>query len=106
MPEATLQPQQHYEVEITPGPTVNVEPVRISKKGRDIITWRCNFDPNWTVSFGAGSPFQDTGQGPVVFNRTHDTSGPIRKEAVEGLYYKYTVTAGGKSFDPGVIVNP
>lgn len=80
-------------------PRVDIEPSRVSKNRKDIICWRCDDDPNWKVDFGAESPFQSH-----KFDRNNDTSGPARHDADE-KYYKYSVTAGGETTDPGTIVD-
>jgi hypothetical protein len=96
---AGVQSKHHYMLEISFGPRVP-DPVTLSKKGQDIITWECAFDPNWIVDFGTDSPFKNS-----VFNQNNPTSGPVRNEAAL-KYFKYTVTAGRASQDPGVIVDP
>jgi hypothetical protein len=103
MPEAGTQTQrpQENKVEITAGnpPTVDEESVHISKSGKNVAHWHCGNDPDWKVEFGADSPFERS-----TFDRTHDTSGPAKDNAVVGKWYKYSVTAGG-TIDPGVIVD-
>jgi hypothetical protein len=99
--------QRHYRtitvnIISAPGaaPNVDVEPSTVSKGYKDIIRWRCDNDPNWRVDFGADSPFHRS-----TFDKAHDTSGPGRHDAEE-KYYKYSVTAGGGTTDPGTIVDP
>lgn len=91
-------------VTITPvpgtGPIVDPDPSAVSKQRKDEIVWRCDEDPNWKVDYGEESPF-----GRTTFDRDHDCSGPARAGARERIPYKYSVTAGGGTTDPGTIVN-
>jgi len=88
-------------VNITPGatPSVDLDPSRVSKKRKDVIFWRCDGDPNWRVDFGAESPFHRS-----TFDQANDCSGQTLHDAKE-KYYKYSVTAGGGTIDPGTIVD-
>ncbi len=89
-------------INITPGstPSVDVDPVEISKGRADEICWHCQ-DPNWRVDFGNNSPFQAS-----QFDQSRPCSGPAAQNARDNHhYYKYTVTAGGGTLDPGVIVD-
>jgi hypothetical protein len=99
-------PQRQYRfitVNITPGnpPTVDVDPTRVSKNRKDAICWRCDGDPRWEVDYGPDSPFKDS-----KFNASNCCSGPPKHDAKEGPPYKYTVTAGGGTLDPGTVVDP
>ncbi len=76
----------------------------ISKSKNQQVLWRAN-DPRalFNVDFKQDSPFQYT-----QFNNVEPYSGLVRREVLgnPGKYYKYTVTTGKKSLDPGGVVNP
>ena len=57
----------------------------------------------FNIEFKKGSPF-DYNQ----FSEVEPYSGLVRREVLgdPARYYEYTVSAGGKSIDPGGVVNP
>jgi hypothetical protein len=83
---------------------VNPEPFAISKGRYQQVLWQAS-DPNahFTVDFGDDSPFDYT-----QFSDAEPYSGLVRREVLgdPGKYYKYTVRAGGRTLDPGGVVNP
>jgi hypothetical protein len=88
-------------VNITPGnptPTVDLDPVEVSKNRKDEVVWECEGDPSFEVIFPAGSPFNGS-----RFNKNKNHSGPAQGDPKT---YKYTVKAGGGTLDPDTIVNP
>ncbi len=105
MPEpAARQAYRSVVVNITPGnpPKVDLDPVEVSKSRKDEVVWECEGDPNFEVIFETDSPFNDD-----HFKKGKNQSGPAKGNAKEKPHvYKYTVTAGGGTLDPGTIVNP
>ena len=90
-------------VNITPGnpPTVDLDPVYLSKGRKDEVVWDCPGDPNFEVIFETGSPFTKD-----RFSNGKNRSGPAKATAKEKPYeYKYTVKAGGGTADPSTIVD-
>lgn len=88
------------------GELQRVDPDRfvISKRNQEEVLWQAsNPDAYFTVDFGQESPFEYT-----QFSRDEPASGLVRREVLPdpGKYYKYTVRAGGKSIDPGGIIDP
>lgn len=80
---------------------VDHDRVRISKSAHEEVLWQTS-PPNasFKVVF-ADSPFHYPD-----FDGNNPYSGEVgRNLPGDGKYYKYTVTAGAKSIDPGVIVN-
>jgi hypothetical protein len=87
----------------------------LSKKARDTVSWR-NEAPGQsacTVKFGPESPFEED---PIVIPHGEERGPylPVRAAAPKRgaredkvyKYYKYTVTCGGVTFDPGGGVKP
>ena len=81
-------------------PSVDLDPVNVSIGRKDVICWHCEGDHKWQVDFGSDSPFDQN-----QFSESHCCSGPA-KAGAETRQYKYTVSAGGETLDPGVIVDP
>lgn len=83
---------------------VDPEPFVISKGMHEHVLWQAS-DPkaHFTVDFGDDSPFEYT-----QFSDAEPYSGLVQREVLgdPGKYYKYTVRAGGKTLDPGGIINP
>jgi len=87
------------------GEAQRVDPDRfvISKGNQEEVLWQAsNPDAYFTVDFGEESPFEYT-----QFSSDEPASGLVRREVLAdpGKYYKYTVRAGGKSIDPGGVVD-
>lgn len=93
---------------------VEPDPFWVSKGKNEEVVWHCtSTDPNdphpdFEVVFGTerGSPFHET-----RFNKERQRSGLVKPDAkVSGpkdpYLYKYTVTVGKNSLDPGGGVNP
>lgn len=82
--------------------SVAPETFEISKGAHEEVLWQTS-PPNadFTVDFG-DSPFNYPD-----FTQDNPYSCEVRREVPgDGKYYKYTVTAGAKSIDPGGHVNP
>ena len=83
---------------------VDPEPFEIFKSKYEQVLWKAS-DPkaHFTVDFGDHSPFDYT-----QFSDAEPYSGLVRRDVLgdPGKYYKYTVRAGGKSLDPGGVVDP
>ena len=105
-------PRQAYRripVKITPGtpPTVDPDPVHVSKDGKDEVVWECEGGANFEVIFDpANSPFQRD-----HFDNRNNCSGSAKATArvntkEQPHEYKYTVRAGGGTLDPTTIVDP
>lgn len=75
----------------------------ISKGNQEEVLWQAS-DPKvyFTVDFGQNSPFAYT-----QFSSDEPASGLVRREVLPDpeKYYKYTVRAGGKSIDPGGVID-
>ena len=74
----------------------------ISKSKHQQVHWRASDGKShFNVDFGENSPFAYT-----QFSDAEPYSGLVRREVLgdPAKYYKYTVSAGGKSIDPGGIV--
>jgi hypothetical protein len=87
------------------GEVQRVDPDRfvISKGNQEEVLWQSsNPDFYFTVDFGQDSPFEYT-----QFSSEQSVSGLVRREVLAdpGKYYKYTVRSGGKSLDPGGVVD-
>jgi len=88
------------------GEVKSVEPDKfeIYKGQYQQLLWQVS-DPNaqFNVEFTGDSPF-DYKQ----FSDAEPYSGLVRREVLgdPGKYYKYTVRAGGRTLDPGGVVNP
>ncbi len=107
MPTGGTAPKRAYRcitVNIVSGnpPTVDLDPVCVSKGRKDEVVWDCPGDPNFEVIFDPDSPFKDS-----RFYNGKNRSGPAKATAKEKPYeYKYTVKAGGGTADPSTIVDP
>jgi len=99
---ATKRSYRCVMVNITPGNPngVDLNEVNVSKRREDEVVWDCEADPNFEVIFDGESPFKQH-----RFYKGQNHSGPARKDAEEKPY-KYTVKAGGETFDPQTIVDP
>jgi hypothetical protein len=77
----------------------------ISKKNNDQVNWVAA-DPaiSFTVEFNEESPFYDKD----FDSHAYPYSGLVRRnlQADSKKAYKYTVTAGGRTVDPGGIIDP
>jgi hypothetical protein len=84
---------------------VDPDPFVISKSNQEEVLWQAsanNPEAYFTVDFGQESPFEYT-----QFSSDQPVSGLVRREVLAdpGKYYKYTVRSGGKSLDPGGVVD-
>jgi hypothetical protein len=87
------------------GEAHRVDPERfvISKRKQEEVIWQASDGETYfTVDFGEESPFEYT-----QFSNDYPVSGLVRREVLGdlGKYYKYTVRAGGKTIDPGGVVD-
>jgi hypothetical protein len=87
------------------GEVQRVDPDRfvISKSKQEEVIWQASDrEAYFTVDFGEQSPFEYT-----QFSSDNPVSGLVRREVLAdpGKYYKYTVRAGGKTIDPGGVVD-
>ena len=97
---ASTQSAKTVTITITPGthPTASPDPASISKSNGDQVEWTCpNCTSGFTIGFPNGSPFSSGS-----FSNTHAQSGPANRTGL----FPYTITAGGRTSDPGVQVNP
>jgi hypothetical protein len=77
---------------------------KLSKSKHQQVLWQASDrKSHFNVDFGENSPFEYS-----QFSDVEPYSGLVRREVLgdPNKYYKYTVSAGGKSKDPGGIVNP
>ncbi len=110
MATAGTAPKRAYRcivVNITPGdpPTVDLDPVNVSKGRGDEVVWECAGGANFEVIFDTDSPFQDS-----HFHQGRNCSGSAKATAIvntkeQPYEYKYTVKAGGGTADPSTIVD-
>jgi hypothetical protein len=81
---------------------IQVDPAaafELSKSKHQQVLWLAGAGiSHFNVDFGADSPFEYR-----QFSDVEPYSGLVRREVLAdpGKYYKYTVSAGGKSKDPG-----
>jgi hypothetical protein len=94
---AQEQKPSPVQVTITPGTTISVspDPIQISRSGNQEIEWLCS-DPSFEVEFES-TPFEHR-----RFNKNRPKSGKPRKTG----NFKYSVTVGGQTLDPRVIIDP
>ena len=82
---------------------IDPDPFVIIKSKQEEVIWQAS-DPRayFTVDFGQDSPFEYS-----HFSSDEPCSGLVRREVQgdPGKNYKYTVRAGGRTIDPGGIVN-
>jgi len=89
-------------VEIHPGPNgpeATPDRPHVNRNNPDTVTWHSGHYPTWRVDFGSDSPCSNGS----VFAQDYATC-TVDTNARPG-YHKYTLTAGGQSNDPGVIVD-
>jgi hypothetical protein len=82
---------------------VDPETFLISKGMHGQVLWQpSEANAHFNVDFGADSPFEY-----AQFSDAEPYSGLVRREVLAdpGRYYKYTVRAGGRTIDPGGVVN-
>jgi hypothetical protein len=83
---------------------VKPETFKVSKRAHHEVLWQTS-PPNvpFSVDFQAESPFHY-----MQFSHMYSYSGLVRREVPggDGKIYKYSVTAGASSIDPGGIVSP
>jgi hypothetical protein len=75
----------------------------IYKSKHQQVLWRASDGKShFNVDFGEDSPFEY-----AQFSDVEPYSGLVRRDVLgdPGRYYKYTVRAGGKTIDPGGVVN-
>ncbi|PYU23871.1 MAG: hypothetical protein DMG32_15250 [Acidobacteria bacterium] len=86
---------------------IQVDPARpfeIFKSKHQQVLWRAGAGiSHFNVDFKKDSPFAYR-----QFSDVEPYSGLVRRDVLgdPGKYYDYTVSAGGKSKDPGGVVNP
>jgi hypothetical protein len=113
-----VPPPTNTEIKINLNPLtdgVDIPYFELSKKARDTVSWKNEIpgQSDCTVTFGLQSPFEEE---PIVIPKG-EVRGPYeptkapapKKDAPEGKvykYYKYTVTCGGVTFDPGGGMKP
>lgn len=76
----------------------------LSKSKHQQVHWKASDGKSpFNVDFGENSPFEYS-----QFSDVEPYSGLVRRAVLgdPGKYYKYIVSAGGKSIDPGGVVNP
>ncbi len=85
---------------INPGSpiTVTPDPCSVSKDDGSEVEWKNNTGGDFDVDFQGKGPFQ-----AKHFDKNQNRSGKVRSDASLGRY-KYTVTIGGQSLDPIIIV--
>ncbi len=77
------------------------DPFHISKCGHQEVLWQTN-PPNRAFSV----VFDDSPFNYANFDQNNSYSGEARREVPgNGQYYKYTVTAGNITIDPGGVVD-
>lgn len=103
---ALSQRDQAVTISVDPSGNVRVDhdTIPISKQAHEEVHWQAD-PPNLAFKVVVNnSPFHYPD-----FDSDNPYSGEVHRELKvppNGIYYKYTVTVGANSIDPGVIVNP
>ena len=80
------------------GPYVDMEPVYLGLN--DEVEWWPAQGQDFTVDFKSGGPFSGT-----KFDKSNPHSGKPNVPSNPKKIYKYTITSGGVTIDPGVIIH-